>query len=144
MQIADLEAISSIERLAYEFPWKQKIFNDCLIAGHYCIVIESQHLIVGYAVVSIAAGEAHILNLCIDISYQNQGFGGQLLKEILGYSRIHKVQRMFLEVRPSNQFAIQLYERAGFNQLGIRPDYYRKRVGREDALVLAIQLGDQV
>ena len=143
MRPADLNVIAAIESRSYDFPWGYGIFSDCLVAGYYCIVVEVDGDVVGYSIMSVAAAEAHILNLCVDMPWQCQGLGNLLLQEILDYARQFDVQRMFLEVRPSNPVAIRLYEQAGFNRLGIRPDYYQSRDGREDALVLAIQLGDE-
>jgi len=144
MRPADLSEISAIESRSYDYPWGLGIFSDCLIAGYFSIVLELDDRVVGYAIVSLAAAEAHILNLCVDVSSQRQGLGNLLLQEVLNYAREQKVQRMFLEVRPSNDVAIRLYEQAGFNRLGIRPDYYQAHQGREDALVLAIQLGSEL
>jgi ribosomal-protein-alanine N-acetyltransferase len=144
MRPVDLQRITAIENGSYDYPWGQGIFSDCLIAGYYCIVIEQDRDIVGYSIVSVAAAEAHILNLCVDGAMQGQGYGSLLLDDVIKYARRHKVQRMFLEVRPSNAIAIHLYEQAGFNRLGIRPDYYKAQVGREDALVLALQIGDSL
>ncbi len=142
MRRADLNTIVEIESRNYDYPWGYGIFSDCLVAGYYCIVVEIDGEVVGYSIMSMAAAEAHILNLCVDGEWQYQGLGNLLLQEILSYARQLDVQRMFLEVRPSNPVAIRLYEQAGFNRLGIRPDYYQSTNGREDALVLAIQLGD--
>jgi ribosomal-protein-alanine N-acetyltransferase len=144
MRQADLDAIAAIESRSYDFPWGYGIFSDCLIASYYCIVVEVDGEITGYAIMSIAAAEAHILNLCVDVTWQRQGLGRLLLDEILNYARRQSVQRIFLEVRPSNAVAVRLYEEAGFNRLGVRPDYYQARSGREDALVFAIQLGDSL
>ena len=141
MRPSDLDVITLIETRSYDYPWGRGIFSDCLLAGYYCVVVEVGDRIAGYAIVSIAAAEAHILNLCVDVATQCQGLGSLLLQEVLNFARTQDVQRMFLEVRPSNAVAIRLYERAGFNRLGIRPDYYQAANGREDALVLAIQLG---
>jgi len=61
----DLALVSDIERRSYEFPWSHGVFRDCLLAGYSCIVIERDDTVAGYSILSIAAGEAHILNLCI-------------------------------------------------------------------------------
>jgi ribosomal-protein-alanine N-acetyltransferase len=144
MRSADLDTITTIENGAYDYPWGRRIFSDCLIAGYHCIVVEQDQEVVGYAIVSLAAAEAHILNLCVAKEWQGNGYGNLLLQEVLAHARQHDVQRMFLEVRPSNAIAIHLYEQAGFNSLGIRPNYYKAAKGREDALVLALQLGDSL
>ncbi|MEE4184645.1 MAG: ribosomal protein S18-alanine N-acetyltransferase [Gammaproteobacteria bacterium] len=136
MRPADLDAVVEIEQRAYAFPWSRNIFQDCLLAGYHCRVLEQAAGPVGYSILSTAAGEAHILNLCVDPAHQRLGFGGRLLAGLLAYAGEAHIDRMFLEVRPSNQAAISLYQRAGFVRLGVRKAYYRTAGGREDALVL--------
>ena len=131
----DLVLVSDIERRSYEFPWSHGVFRDCLLAGYSCIVVERGDLVVGYGILSTAAGEAHILNLCVDSNYQQLGYGERLLDEILMRARRAEVNEVFLEVRPSNVSAISLYEKKGFRQIAYRPAYYQARKGREDAAV---------
>lgn len=105
-------------------------------------LLERQGVIVGYGVLSIAAGEAHVLNLCTAPGNEGQGLGARMLQTLLKIARGHGAQRVFLEVRPSNPRAIALYERSGFNEIGRRPRYYPARDGREDAIVMAMELLD--
>lgn len=139
MQASDLDAVAAIEADTYVFPWSRGIFSDCLIARYPSFVLDAGGRIVGYAILSVAAAEAHILNLCVAATLQRQGLGRQLLDHLLQLARSMNVERMFLEVRPSNAAAIHLYESAGFNRMGLRKDYYRAADGREDALVLALE-----
>ena len=133
----DLVVVSDIERRSYEFPWSHGVFRDCLLAGYSCIVVDRGDLVVGYGILSMAAGEAHILNLCVDSNYQQLGFGERLLDEILMRARGAEIKEIFLEVRPSNESAISLYQKKGFRQIAYRPAYYQARKGREDAAVLS-------
>ncbi len=73
-------------------------------------------------------------------SARGAGYGRQLLRALLQLARGRGVQRVFLEVRPSNRGAIALYHNEGFNEIGRRPRYYPARDGREDAIVMAIEL----
>ena len=136
----DLDTVLEIESAAYDFPWNRQIFSDCLMAGYLASVLESDEGLVGYSILSTAAAEAHILNLCVDPDWQRQGLGRQMLEHLLDYARSIGVERIFLEVRPSNDAAICLYEAAGFARLGIRKSYYRAEAGREDALVLVLEM----
>jgi ribosomal-protein-alanine N-acetyltransferase len=136
----DLPLVADIERRSYEFPWSHGVFRDCLLAGYQCIVLERDESVVGYGILSIAAGEAHILNLCVDPNYRSYGYGERLLDEILLLARAADVRQIFLEVRPSNRTAIALYKKKGFHQVANRPAYYQIRGGREDAAVLAKKL----
>jgi ribosomal-protein-alanine N-acetyltransferase len=133
----DLPLVSDIERRSYEFPWSHGVFRDCLLAGYVCIVIERGEEVAGYAILSIAAGEAHILNLCVDPIFRVHGYGTRLLDEILERAQLAEVKEVFLEVRPSNSSALSLYRKKGFRQIANRPAYYQAREGREDAAVLA-------
>ena len=89
---------------------------------------------------STGASEAHILNLCIAQDYRRRGLGQRLLEHMLDAAKLSNVGTVFLEVRPSNDGAIALYDKMGFNQIGTRRDYYPAKVGREDAIILAISL----
>ncbi len=136
----DLAQVSDIERRSYDFPWSHGVFRDCLLAGYQCVVLERDGRVGGYSILSIAAGEAHILNLCVDPRYRAHGYGERLLDEVLLRARRADVAEIFLEVRPSNHAAIALYRKKGFHQIANRPAYYQAREGREDAAVLAKKL----
>lgn len=131
----DVPEVSDIERRSYEFPWSHGVFRDCLLAGYHCTVVEREGAVVGYGVLSIAAGEAHILNLCVDPNYRELGYGERLLDEILSLARDQEVAEIFLEVRPSNEKAIALYTKKDFRNIAYRPAYYQASDGREDAAV---------
>ena len=136
----DLAMVSDIERRSYEFPWSHGVFRDCLLAGYRNIALVSEDRVVGYGVLSIAAGEAHILNVCVDPELRSHGYGEKLLDELLFRARATSVREIFLEVRPSNERAIQLYLKKGFHQVANRPAYYQANEGREDAAVLSKKL----
>jgi len=132
----DLALVSDIERRSYEFPWSHGVFRDCLLAGYSCIVIERGGVVAGYSILTMAAGEAHILNLCIEPNFRQLGYAERLLEEVLARARCADVSEIFLEVRPSNNAALALYRKKGFRQIAYRPAYYQARDGREDAAVL--------
>jgi ribosomal-protein-alanine N-acetyltransferase len=136
----DLSQVSDIERRSYDYPWSHGVFRDCLLAGYCCIVLERADSIAGYSILSVAAGEAHILNLCVDPDFRRLGYGDRLLDEILARARAAGVREIFLEVRPSNATALALYRKKGFRQIANRRAYYQARNGREDAAVLSLVL----
>lgn len=140
MREGDLDAAMAIEVRAYPFPWTVGIFRDCLRADYPAWVLLQDGRLVGYFLMSVAADEAHVLNVCVAPEDQGQGHGRRLMRAILQIARGHGAQRVFLEVRPSNTGAIALYFDIGFNEIGRRPRYYPARDGREDALVMAIEL----
>lgn len=136
----DLPMVSDIERRSYEFPWSHGVFRDCLLAGYQCVVLIREDRVAGYAILSVAAGEAHILNLCIEPDVRSLGYGERLLDELLYRARSASVREIFLEVRPTNATAIALYRKKGFHQIAARPAYYQAKEGREDAAVFAKKL----
>jgi ribosomal-protein-alanine N-acetyltransferase len=140
MQPADLKAIATIERAAYQYPWSLGIFRDCLLAGYHCLVLDVGGSVTGYGIMSIAAGEAHLLNLCVHPHAQRFGYGRRLLNVLLLRAAEADADKVFLEVRPSNEPALRLYRSVGFEQIGIRPAYYQADNGREDAVILAATL----
>jgi ribosomal-protein-alanine N-acetyltransferase len=140
MREDDLDAIHAIELRAYAFPWTVGIFRDCLRADYPSWVMYDGDRIVGYFLLSLAAGEAHVLNVCVAPELQGHGYGRKLLHALVRIARGRGAERVFLEVRPSNKAAIKLYFDEGFNEIGRRPRYYPAKDGREDALVMAMEL----
>jgi ribosomal-protein-alanine N-acetyltransferase len=140
MQPSDLKAVASVERAAYDYPWSLGIFRDCLLAGYYCLVLDVAGTVTGYGIMSVAAAEAHLLNLCVHPHAQHLGYGRRLLDALLQKAVDAEADKVFLEVRPSNQIALRLYRSVGFEQIGIRPAYYQAHNGREDAVILAADL----
>lgn len=137
MGMADLDEVGEIEKSAYQFPWNTHIFCDCLKAGYVGRVYLKNNSIVGYGIMSLGAGEAHILNLCVHPQYQNQTIGTRLMQDMLAIAARAKTRICFLEVRVANHKAHTLYGSLGFNQIGTRKNYYPGVTGREDAYVLA-------
>lgn len=140
MQADDLDAVAALEAAAYEFPWTRAIFADCLRAGYECIVLVDADEVIGYGVLSTGAGEAHVLNVCVAPARHGRGLGRRIVRRLLDIARWHRAERVYLEVRPSNPRAIALYDSLGFNEFGRRPHYYPAKKGREDALVMAMEL----
>ena len=140
MRRSDLDDVIAIEHNAYPFPWSVGIFKDCLRIGYRCLVLTDSGQICGYSVFSIAVDEAHLLNLCIAEAERRRGLAALLLEHVTTEMALSGVDRVFLEVRPSNRAAIRLYARQGFRQVGRRPGYYPDEDGREDALVMVRDL----
>jgi len=136
----DLEHVMRIELALYPFPWTRRIFEDCLRVGYRCHVGEIDGNFAGYGVMSTGAGEAHVLNLCVAREFQRQGLAREMLGLLLDEADKLEVRDVFLEVRPSNIAAMTLYEQMGFNQVGLRKDYYPAKEWREDAIIFAFSL----
>jgi [ribosomal protein S18]-alanine N-acetyltransferase len=140
MMEIDLPEVAVIEQKSYAFPWSENIFRDCLRVGYTCRALDLAGQIIGYAVMSLGAGEAHILNVCVRDEFRGVGFGRRLLEHLLERAAAAGVGEAYLEVRPSNLAAIRLYQHLGFEQIGIRRGYYQAPDGREDAIVLKLEL----
>lgn len=140
MNKADVAEIMPLERVLYTFPWTQGNFTDSLHAGYSCWVCEFGSVLVGYAVLMLGAGEAHVLNIAIGQDWQRQGLGRRFLQHLIKVAREYHADMMFLEVRPSNRVARRLYEDIGFNEMATRRAYYPAHDGREDAILMGLSL----
>jgi len=136
----DLDRVLEIEAAICDVPWTRRNFQDCLDSDNQCWVmsIHGQHA--GHSVLSVAACEAELLNISINALYQGQGLGRELLRYMVNKAAELKVQAVFLEVRASNSVAQSLYLSEGFNEVGLRPAYYPAAKGREDAVIMALEL----
>ncbi len=141
MTIADLDDIATVEQQIYPFPWSRGNFADSLSAGYSGWVLrDAGGRLVAYSIMMFAIDEAHLLNLSVAEHAQRRGLGWRTLEWIAEVARGHGAQTLLLEVRPSNPAALRLYERYGFERVGIRRGYYPARDGREDALVMRVML----
>ena len=136
----DVDRIYAIEQLAYPFPWSRGIFVDCLQADYACYGLQIGRDLAGYTVFNWAAGEAHLLNLCIHPDWQHRGYGSLLLEYTINHVARLGIESMFLEVRASNMRAAALYQNRGFRVIGRRPLYYKAGERREDATVMLLKL----
>ncbi len=140
MASVDVDRIILIERAAYPYPWTRGNFVDCLSSGYSCWVAEIGTEIVAYSILMAGAGEGHVLNCCVAPDWQGRGLGRQMMQRLMSSAPDYGVETLFLEVRPSNAKAIDLYDRLGFEAVGLRRHYYPADQGREDALVMRCDL----
>jgi ribosomal-protein-alanine N-acetyltransferase len=136
MTEGDVAAVAGLEAASYAFPWTESIFRDCLRVDYICNVMEIDVVLAGYSIMTIGAGEAHLLNLCVREQFRFRSLGSQLLRHLLQQVVATGARVIFLETRPSNQAAIRLYQSHSFVQIGVRRGYYQAVGGREDALVM--------
>jgi [ribosomal protein S18]-alanine N-acetyltransferase len=138
MQSDDIADVMRVENAAYSHPWTEGILRDCVRVGYSCWVCECGDDLIGHMIMSIAAGEAHLLNLCVAPEWQLRGVGRRLLCRSIRVAREREADTMFLEVRDSNEAARRLYESEGFCEIGRRRGYYPAGANaREDAVVYA-------
>lgn len=140
MRSSDLDLVVQNEIAAYDHPWNKRIFIDCLRSGYQCWVLANKRHIVAHGVMSVAIGECHLLTLCVQPDFQRKGYGRKLFLLMLGRAYKLDARECFLEVRSSNEAAIDLYRSMGFGQIGDRRNYYpgsAAQEGREDALIMS-------
>lgn len=137
MAYTDLKQVFAVEQKAYPHPWTLGIFRDCLRIGYNAWVMTLDNKVIGYGIVMLSPGEAHILNICVHPEYQRKGLGRHLLRHLVKKSNQTDVDMILLEVRRSNINAQLLYQSEGFHELGVRKAYYPAENGREDAIILA-------
>ncbi|HQR51713.1 MAG TPA: ribosomal protein S18-alanine N-acetyltransferase [Burkholderiales bacterium] len=140
MRTSDLDRVIAIEERVYTHPWTRGNFADSLRAGYGCWTLECDGVVQGYGVLMTGVDEAHLLNLTIAAETQGRGYGRRLLAHFLGLARDLGARSIYLEVRPSNVIARDLYRRDGFREVGIRRGYYPALAGREDAIVMERRL----
>lgn len=141
MRRSDIEQVIAIERGAYDYPWSERIFLDCLRVGYRAwVAVDAEGHVIGYTLASVVVGEAHILNLCLAADARGSGAAALLLETLMAQAIDEGAYVLFLEVRPSNRAARRLYARYGFEHIGTRPDYYPAGDGHEDAFLLSRDL----
>jgi ribosomal-protein-alanine N-acetyltransferase len=138
----DLAAVVVNENNAFSHPWSMGVFSDCLLGDYDCWVVLENDQVIGHGILSVAAGECHLLNVCITPQQQGRGLGRLLVEHLLEQATRQDAARVYLEVRPSNQVARELYKSMGFDEIGRRKGYYPAETGREDAVVLTRALID--
>ncbi len=140
MTQADLDAVVHIEQAVQPFPWTRGNFVDALESGYVCRVEEQEGEVRGYVILLQLYDEAELLNIGVDAAQQRKGLGRAMLNEMLEFARDGKMNRVFLEVRASNEAALALYRSAGFSEIGVRRGYYRNANFSEDAITMACDL----
>lgn len=136
MHLADLDAVMRIEQGVHAHPWTRGNFTDALNSGYVCKVYEADGKMLGYFIFMPAVDEIQLLNISIASAHQRKGLGRMLMEETMKIARGMNMQRVLLEVRPSNVAALGLYRKAGFSQIGLRRGYYPAGNEREDAVVM--------
>lgn len=140
MNERDLDGVTALEASLQDFPWSRGNFADSLAAGHSAWVCRLGGELIGFSVVMSVIDEAHLLNIGVGRRFQGRGYGARLLRNAMACARQGGAIKLFLEVRPSNERAVELYRHFGFRQIGLRKAYYPAAAGREDALIFDKEL----
>ena len=127
------EVASALHKTGFDFPWSTESFRSLLTLPSTIGWIDET----GLLVCSQVCDEMEILTICIAPAQRAQGRGFRWLMFLFDYARIHHVSRIFLEVAENNIPARQLYEKAGFSEIGRRKNYYKTKSGFCDAVCMA-------
>lgn len=143
MTLADLSAVMVIENQAFSNPWSTEMVKKELSQEWSVVLLAETCLpsgwtIVGFAIVWLVTDEVHILNVATDRAHRRQGIGREVLQAVLDHGRSHRCRLATLEVRRSNEPALNLYKSFGFRAVGVRPAYYQD--DREDAVIMILDL----
>lgn len=136
----DLSAVVALEQQVQYAPWSRQLFVDGLERGHECrVVADEAGCIHGFSVVQYILDEVHLLNIAVSPESQGGGVGRMLLEALLHEAAARQAATVFLEVRSGNERAIRLYQQAGFNEIGLRKNYYPSPGGgKEHAVMMAL------
>lgn len=139
---SDLDTLVAIESAAYPFPWSRGNFIDSLNAGYLARKrLDAGGQWLGYFIAMPGVHEMHLLNLTVAPAHQGQGHARAMLDELARESIALRAQRLWLEVRTSNQRAQAVYRRYGFRDVGLRRGYYPAGpLARENAIVMSLSL----
>jgi ribosomal-protein-alanine N-acetyltransferase len=139
MSLDDLDAVIEILRNSHLTPWPPHVFTEELAREWaYVDVIHAQAEVVGFCNYWLVRDEVHLLNIAVLPTRRRQGLARRLMDQLMDFARRHECTTIILEVRKSNQAAIELYNAYGFAAVGLRPRYYVE--DREDALVMSLSL----
>jgi len=143
MVVADVDAVHGLECSVFPHPWSHGNFIDSLSSGYdaWVLVDADGSSLVAYFLLMYAVDEAHLLDVAVAAGRQGAGIGRRLLDRIAARSRDKGMASIFLEVRPSNGRALQVYRRYGYSEIGRRKGYYPAHEGtREDAIIMRLAL----
>ena len=140
MRLEDVAAVHAIERLSFRTPWPAYAFEQELRGNRLAryVVARAGDRVVGFAGIWLMVDDAHVTTFGVHPDWRRQGIGRQLLLNVAELSVAIGARRMTLEVRPSNEAAMALYQAFGFEVAGRRPRYYTD--DGEDALVMTTPL----
>jgi [ribosomal protein S18]-alanine N-acetyltransferase len=135
LDLSDLDGIERIEQRAYPTPWSRSMFaSELAKPTSICRGAFEGSDLVGYIINSRYVDAWHVMNVAVDPDHQRRGVATALLERLFELTRDDERRGYTLEVRVSNEDAIGLYEKLGFESRGIRRGYYTDN--REDALIM--------
>lgn len=143
MEEADVLRISELEAICFSQPWSVSSLLDTWKTGQSLfLVAEQEGMLCGYVGMTYAADEGEITNIAVFPEYRRQGMGEALLQALQQAAVALSLTVIFLDVRLSNASALALYQKMGFEEVGIRKRFYAEPV--EDAYVMRLDLPSEL
>lgn len=137
-----MEGILEIEKASFITPWSREAFiQEVQNPVSHLWVLKVGNAVVGYVCFWVHDRLLQILNLAVHPAKRDQGLGCRLLKETIKEGTADGVEQIWLEVRVSNRTARNLYRKVGFEEVGLRPRYYRDT--NEDAVSMSLSLSQK-
>ena len=142
MTPGDVDEVWALEQSVFPYPWSRANFAESLSSGYDAWTVRDPlGALAGYYLLMYAVDEAHLLDVAVAGARQRQGLGRHLLDRIAARAREQGMSSVLLEVRPSNERALEVYRRYGYAEIGRRKGYYPAGPGgREDAIVMRLEL----
>jgi ribosomal-protein-alanine N-acetyltransferase len=138
----DIPEIDRLEKQIFTDPWPSSAFRDIFVNDEIkAVVVEINEEIVAYAVYTIGFGESRLANIAVTSDYRRKSIAKTLLNNIFKIVKEADCEYIFLDVRPSNLAAINLYKKFGFTELYQKPNYYHSP--KEDVLVMLKRLREE-
>ncbi|MDR4945016.1 ribosomal protein S18-alanine N-acetyltransferase [Neobacillus cucumis] len=140
MREEDIDQVLEVEHASFTTPWSREAFYNEIHNNKFAvyIVLEEDNKIIGYCGTWIVIDEAHVTNIAILPEYRGKKLGDALLNKLISVAREMGARSMTLEVRVTNHVAQSLYRKFGFQNGGIRKNYYSDN--QEDALIMWVNL----
>ena len=121
----DIPAIADIENKSFADPWTEGMLSDTLrFPVYHTFLAEEGGQVCGYGCLILLFEDAELANIAVSPTHRGQGVGKLLMEKMHDYAKTFGAERMLLEVRVSNQSAIGLYEKYGYERYGLRENYY--------------------
>lgn len=139
MLIKDLHEVYYIEQDVFSYHWNYRNFLSSVAQEDDGWVLRNEEgKLVGYFILMEMVDEMHLLKIAVDRHFHGQGYGRLLMDKAIEVAREAEMESVLLEVRPTNEPAVELYKKSGFKTIGVRKGYYVDT--KEDALVMRLML----
>lgn len=136
MTLADIKRVAELEKECFSLPWSEASFEDSLAREDTVFLVCEEEEVLGYIGMYLSFEEGEITNVAVAESYRGRGCGNMLIEAMKKEAKARNAECILLEVRVSNAPAISLYKKNGFEEIGIRKNFYQ--YPDEDAIIMKV------